>query len=92
MHARQVQCIEQFIKVKAHYGGGQKCCHIVLFSKVVRVWTSTMVILKHIFPNFLHNMVEHNTKNSITKIFPFSNLYCAIPKYICGKKMYFIMY
>ncbi len=55
-----------------HITGGQKCCHIVLFSKGVHVWTSTMLILEHIFPNFLHNMVGHNTKNSIIKkiIFP----------------------
>jgi hypothetical protein len=36
-------------------------------------------------------MVDHNIKNSIEKIF-FSNLYCVIPNYICGKKMYVIMY
>ncbi len=53
--------------VKAHYKGGQKCCHIVLFSRGVCVWTSTMIILEHIFPNFLHNMVDYNTKISIAK-------------------------
>ncbi len=47
---------------------------------------STMVILEHIFPNFLHNMVDYNTKNSIAKKIPFSNLHCEVPKYICGKK------
>jgi hypothetical protein len=41
---------------------------------------------------FLHNMVDYNTKNSITKKIPFSNLYCEVPKYICGKKMYVIVY
>jgi hypothetical protein len=46
-----------------------------------------MIIFEFIFPNFLHNIVDYNTKNSIAKIF-FSNLYCAIPKYICGNKMY----
>jgi hypothetical protein len=51
--------------------GGQKCCHIVLFSRCVYVWNSTMVILKHIFPNILHNMVSYNTKNSITNKIPF---------------------
>ncbi len=65
---------------------GQKCCHIVLFSKGVHIWTSTMVGLEHIFPNFLHNMVDHNTKNSIENKIHFPNLYCVIPKYICGKK------
>ncbi len=62
--------------VKSHYGGGPKCCHIVLFSRGVHVWTSTMVILEHIFPKFLHNMVDYNTKNSITKkiIFPTYNV------------------
>jgi len=78
--------------VKGTLQGGQKCCHIVLFSKGVHVWTSTMVILEHIFLNFLHNMVGYNTKNSIAKKIPFSNLYCAIPKCICGKKMYVTMY
>jgi hypothetical protein len=72
--------------------GGQKCCHIVLFSRGVHVWTSTMVILEHIFPNFLHNMIDYNTKNSIAILFNFSNLYCMIPNYIHGKTMYIIMY
>jgi hypothetical protein len=31
-------------------------------------------------------MVDQNTKNSIEKKIHFSNLYCVIPKYICGKK------
>jgi hypothetical protein len=44
-----------------------------------------MVILEDISPNDLHNMVDYNTKNSIAKEFFFSNLYCTIPKYICGK-------
>jgi hypothetical protein len=70
--------------------GGQKCCQIVLFSKGVHVWSSSMVILEHIFLNFLHNMVDHNINNSIEKIK--SNLYCVIAKYICGKRMYIIMY
>ncbi len=43
-------------------------------------------ILEHIFPNFLHNMVCHNTKKSIKKKIHFFNLHCAIPKYICDKK------
>jgi hypothetical protein len=74
-------------------GKGQKCYHIVLFSKGVHVWTLTMVILEHIFPNFSHIMVDHNTKYSkIKKKIPSSNLYCVIPKYICDKKMYVIMY
>jgi len=52
--------------------GGQKCCHIILFSKGVHVWTLTMVILEHIFPNFVHNMVDHNTKihSKINFFFP----------------------
>jgi len=37
-------------------------------------------------------MVDHNTKNSIKKKIIFSNLYFLIPKYICDKKMYIIMY
>ncbi len=37
-------------------------------------------------------MVYYNLKNAIAKKFPFSNLYCEVPKYICGKKMYFTMY
>jgi hypothetical protein len=53
--------------------GGQKCCHIVLCFRGVNVWTSTMVILKHTFPNFLHYMVGHNTKNLIKKEIYFSN-------------------
>jgi hypothetical protein len=51
-----------------------------------------MEILEHFFPNFLHNMVDHNTKNSIKKKIPFSNLYYVIPKYICDKKMYATIY
>jgi hypothetical protein len=77
---------------KTHYEGGQKCCHIVLFSRGVHAWTPTMVILEHIFPNLLHNLVDHNIKNLIKKKIHFSNLYCVIPKYICAKKMYAIMY
>jgi hypothetical protein len=72
--------------------GGPKCHHIILFSRDVHVQTLTMVILKHIFPNFLHNMVGNNTKDSIGKEMLFPNLYCVIPKYICGKKMYVITY
>jgi hypothetical protein len=61
--------------------GGQKCCHIVLFSKGVHVWTSTMVILEHIFPNLLHNMVDYNTKNSIT-------IYSFFQLILWGSKIY----
>jgi hypothetical protein len=42
--------------------------------------------MEHIFRKFLHNMVDYNTKNSITKKIHVSNLHCAILKYICGKK------
>jgi hypothetical protein len=45
-----------------------------------------MIIVEHIFPNFLHNMVDHNTKNLIKRKIHFSNLYRVIPKYICCKK------
>ncbi len=72
--------------------GGQKCCHIVLFSRGVCVWTSTMIISKHIFPKFLLNMVDYNTKNLIANNFFFSNLHCEVPKYICGKKKNITMY
>jgi hypothetical protein len=37
-------------------------------------------------------MVDYNTKDSIAEKILFSNLYCAILKYICGKKMYVTMY
>jgi hypothetical protein len=58
--------------VKAHYwGGGEKCCHFVLFSRGVHVWASTMVIFEHIFPKVLHNMVDYNKKKSIVKKFLF---------------------
>ncbi len=67
-----------------HTTRGQKCCHIVLFSKGVHVWTSTMVILEHIFPNFLHNMVDYDTKNSITKKIHFSQLI------LWGSKVYLL--
>jgi hypothetical protein len=69
-----------------HIRRGQICCHIVFFCRGIHVWTSTMVILEHIFPNALYNMLDYNTKNSISKKIPFFNLYCVIPKYICGKK------
>jgi hypothetical protein len=72
--------------------GGQKCYHIVLFSKGVHVWTLTMVILEYIFPNFLLNTVDYNTKNSIAIKNHFFSLYCKVPKHICDQKMYIIMY
>jgi len=53
--------------VKSHCRGVQKCYHIILFSTSVHVWTSTIVILEHFFPFFFHNMVDYNTKKSITK-------------------------
>jgi len=37
-------------------------------------------------------MVDYNTKNSIEKKIPSSNLCCVFPKYICDKKMYITMY
>jgi hypothetical protein len=37
-------------------------------------------------------MIDYNIKNSIEKKVPFFNLYCVIPKYICDKKMYVIVY
>jgi hypothetical protein len=67
--------------VKSHCKGAQKCYHIVLFSKGVHVWTSTMVILEHIFPNILHNMVDYNTKNQ--------SLNCFFSQFIvCDSKVY----
>jgi len=42
-----------------HTKGGQNFCHNVLFSKDVHIWTSTMVILEHIFANVLHNGWKH---------------------------------
>ncbi len=44
------------------------------------------------FSIILHNMVDYNTKNLIAKKIPFLNLYCEVPKYISGKKMYITMY
>jgi hypothetical protein len=44
-----------------HTMGGQKCCHNVLFSRGVHVWTSTMVILEQSFAIFLHNGWKHTT-------------------------------
>ncbi len=61
---------------------GYKCCHIVLFSKGVHVWTSTMVILKCIFRIFLHNMVDYNINNSIGKKNSFFQLI------LCNSKIY----
>ncbi len=69
--------------------------NVVLFSKSVHVWTSTMVILQHIFPIFLHNMVDYNTKSLITKkyFFPtyivqFQNMFVANKcTSLCTKKM-----
>jgi hypothetical protein len=37
-------------------------------------------------------MVDYNTKNSIVRKIHFFNLYFEVPKYICGKKMYVIVY
>jgi hypothetical protein len=85
-------CLNGLVRGWKHTTGGPNCCHIVLFSRGVHVWTLAMVILEHIFSNFLHNMVDYNTKNSITKKILFSNLYCEVPKYICGKTMYITMY
>ncbi len=58
--------------VKSHYEGAKNVVTLYYFIGVSIVWTSTMVILKHIFPKILRNMVDYNTNNSIT-IF-FSNL------------------
>jgi hypothetical protein len=78
--------------------GGQNCCHIVLFSRGVCVWTSTMIISEHIFPNFLLNMVDYDTKNLIanncffpTYIVRFQSIFVA-KKYIspCIKKCKYI--
>jgi hypothetical protein len=82
--------LHYFNKGESTLWRGKKCCHIVPFSKGVHIWASTMVILEHIFPNFLHNMIDYNIKNSITKKIHFSNLYCEVPKYICGKKKYIL--
>jgi hypothetical protein len=65
--------------------GGQKCYHITLVSKGVNVWISTMVILKHILPIFLHNMVEHNIENSIEKISFFQLILCDSKIYLWQK-------
>ncbi len=69
-----------------HTMGGQKCCHIVLFSKDFYVWTSTMVILQHIFPNCLHNMIDYNIKNSITKKIPFPTYIVRFQNIFVAKK------
>ncbi len=73
------------IKGESTLWGGQKCCHIVLFSKGVHVWTSIMVILEHIFLNFLHNMVYHNKKNSIKRFFFFQLILCDSKIYLWQK-------
>jgi hypothetical protein len=70
IHPRCGLCMPRVLngpKGESTLRGGQKCYHIVLFSRGVHVWTSTMIILEHIFPNFLHNMVDYNTKNSIAR-------------------------
>jgi hypothetical protein len=72
--------------VTAHCEGPKMLSHYIVFQRWGHVWTSTIVILEHIFSNVLHNMVDYNTKNSITKKIHFSNLYCEVPTYICGKK------
>jgi len=70
-----------------HIMGGQKCCHIVLFDRGVHVWTLTMVILEHIFPIFLHNMVNYNTNNSITKKSFFQLIVCDFKVYLWQKNV-----
>jgi hypothetical protein len=68
-----------------HITRGQKCCHIVLFSNGVHVWTSTIVTLEHIFPNFLHNMVDFNTKNSTQIFFKKKLILCNFNVYLWQK-------
>jgi hypothetical protein len=72
--------------------GGQKCCHIVLFSRGVHVWTSTTIILEHIFPNFLHNMVNHNTKKFKQKEIFFSTYIAWFQNIFVTKKCTSCMY
>jgi hypothetical protein len=71
-------------------GGGRMLSHCIV-SKGVHVWTSTMVILKHIFLFFLHNMEYYNRKNWITILFFFQLILCDSKeylwqKYVCIKK------
>jgi hypothetical protein len=71
-----------FVEGESTLHRGQKCCHIVMFSRGVHVWTSITVILDHVFPIFLHNMVNYNTKKSVTKIFFFQLILCDSEAYL----------
>jgi len=65
---------------------GQECCHIVLFFKGVHFWTSTVVILEHIFPNVLYNMLDHNTKFDQKENSFFQLILCDSKTYLWQKK------
>jgi len=45
-----------------------------------------MVILEHIFPIFLHNMVDYNTNNSIAKKIIFSTYIVRFQSIFVAKK------
>jgi hypothetical protein len=66
---------------------GKKCCHIVLFSKGVHFWTSTVVILEHIFPNVLYNMLDHNTKFNRKENTFFQLILCDSKTYLWQKNV-----
>jgi hypothetical protein len=46
-----------------------------------------MVILKHIFPKILHNMVDCNTKNSIAKKFFFKTYIARLQNIFVAKNV-----
>jgi hypothetical protein len=78
--------------VETHFRGAENVITLYYFPSLWTCLNFNHGKFGAFFSNFLHNMVDHNTKNSIKKKFSFSNLYCVIPKYICGKKMYVTMY
>jgi hypothetical protein len=45
-----------------------------------------MVIFEHVFPEFLHNMVNYNTKNSIAKNFIFQTYIVQFQNIFVAKK------
>jgi len=62
--------------------------HCIVFQGCLCLNFNHSNIGAYFFPNFLHNMVDYNTKNSITKKIPFFNLYCAIPNIFMAKKVH----
>ncbi len=66
--------------------GGQQCCHIVLFSRGCPCLNFNHGNIGAYFFNFFHNMLDHNTKNSIAKIYFFPTYIVRFQSIFVAKK------